>query len=261
MTTLSSTEINSTPVPGNQPGVWRRSACLAYGIIAYTVGVTGLGAIILAMAGVISLGSLVPFIKNPIIAVMFNIALTLSFGLQHSVMARSNFKQRFNKLFGAASERSTFVAASGIVSLWVVGLWQPVGGVIWQANTTLVSIFLWAGFAFGWGYLLAASFAINHWDLFGLRQTWLYATNQPYKAPEFKLNWMYRFSRHPIMLGALIGMWCLPAMTWTQMFFSLTFTMYIFIGVAFEEKDLIKNFGQRYIDYKKSVGMFFTFSK
>ena len=118
---------------------------------------------------------------------------------------------------------------------------------------------MWVGFAFGWSYLLAASFAINHFDLFGLRQVWLEAMNRPYEAPEFKQNWMYRFSRHPIMLGALIGMWCVPDMTASKFLLTLLMTIYVFIGVGFEERDLIRAWGNTYKDYKKRVGMFVTF--
>jgi protein-S-isoprenylcysteine O-methyltransferase Ste14 len=111
----------------------------------------------------------------------------------------------------------------------------------------------------GWGYLFAATFSINYWDLFGLRQIALELQDKPYTAPEFKEHWMYRYSRHPIMLGAMIGMWCVPEMTATKLILTVTLTFYIFIGVAFEERDLIHQFGDTYRDYKKRVGMFFTF--
>jgi protein-S-isoprenylcysteine O-methyltransferase Ste14 len=173
-------------------------------------------------------------------------------------MARPKFKAVFYNIFGKAGERSTFIWTSGLVSIILVLLWQPVEGVLWNAQSTTAQIILWCGFGFGWAYLLAATFAINHWDLFGLRQVWLAAKNIPYTAPSFKESWMSRYSRHPIMLGVLIGIWCVPTMYATQFVLTLLFTIYIFIGVWFEERDLIAHYGRRYLNYKKRVGMLIT---
>jgi uncharacterized membrane protein len=113
---------------------------------------------------------------------------------------------------------------------------------------------LWLGFGFGWAYLLAASFAINHWDLFGLRQVWLAAMGLEYTPVAFKEHWMYRYSRHPIMLGVLIGIWCLPTMSASMLMLSIGLTVYMVIGVYFEERDLVRQWGQSYVEYKKRVG-------
>lgn len=230
-----------------------------YGISSYCIGSMGLVAIILALAGVIPLGFFPPVSDNFVLAIAINVALTFVFGLQHSIMARPWFKHYFNRLFGEAAERSTFIWTSGVCAFVIVACWQPIDGTIWRTETIVVKSILWAGFLFGWTYLMAATFSINHWDLFGLRQIWFAINDMPYSPPVFKETWMYRLGRHPIMLGVLIGVWCLPSMSATQLVLSITFTAYIFIGVAFEERDLIKQFGQTYIDYKKRVGMFFTF--
>jgi protein-S-isoprenylcysteine O-methyltransferase Ste14 len=232
---------------------------LAYGLISYAIGCAGLAAIILAMAGLLPMGSIVPLVDNNFFAILINIACVSLFGLQHSIMARPGFKVVFHRWFGEAGERSTFIWSSGVVSIILVVLWQPVDGTLWSVQSPLVQTILWCGFAFGWTYLLAATFAINHWDLFGLRQVWLAARNIPYTSPEFKENWMYRYSRHPIMLGVLIGIWCVPTMPATQFVLTVLFTVYIFVGVWFEERDLIAQFGERYVAYKRRVGMLFTF--
>lgn len=236
----------------------KRGSILAYGIASYAIGFAGLVYVILACANIIPLGQLLPMELHPVFAIVINLALTCLFGLQHSIMARPAFKERFSHCFGAACERSTFIWSSGLVLFMVVSAWQPVGGTIWQAESFAAQAAIWSVFSFGWFYLFAATFAIDHFDLFGLRQVWAAARGKPYQEPVFKQSWMYKFSRHPIMLGALIGMWAVPTMTGSHLVFALTFTVYVIIGVGYEERDLIKNFGKTYLEYQKEVGMFFT---
>ncbi len=253
---MISTNIEVDSVIG-QPHIVKKVMMLSYGVLSYGIGVAGLGAIILLLAGMIPAG-LFQVTSNTIAAVVINIGLVCLFGLQHSIMARPSFKRFFARLFGEASERSTFVWSSGVVSLILVGGWQTVDGVIWSASSAFSQTVMWVGFGAGWTYLLAATFAINHWDLFGLRQVWLAVKGDAYSEPSFKENWMYRYSRHPIMVGALIGMWVIPEMTASKFVLSASFTLYIFVGLWFEERDLIRNLGQTYIDYKRRVGMFIT---
>lgn len=245
------------PQPTQQPTRISSIALLAYGAMSYLIGVTGLGALILGMAGLIPMGQIIPLTNNSLVAFLSNAVLTTLFGLQHSVMARPIFKSMMRRMMPEATERSTYVLASGLVTLLVVTLWQPLQGSLWQTNG-VTSIILWAGFIFGWAYLFAATFCINHWDLFGLRQVWFAAHARKYQAPAFVEHWMYRYSRHPIMLGALIGIWCLPQMSMTTFSMTLLLTFYTFIGIGFEERDLLKQLGQRYAEYRNRVGMFFT---
>lgn len=230
-----------------------RDLILAASVLSYAVGVAGLVALILAMAGLIPLGELVSLSSGPATACFVNLGLLLIFGVQHSVMARQSFKDWSAQWVHPALERSVFVAASGLVSLLIVGLWQPVMGAAWQAEG-FTAVALWMGFCFGWIFLLAATFAINHWDLFGLRQAWLHFKNKPYSRLPFVENWMYRVSRHPIVLGALIGFWSVPTMTNAQLYLAVGMTFYSLIGLYFEERDLIRDWGVRYMDYCRRVG-------
>lgn len=237
----------------------QKAALILYSTVSYLVGFSGLMAVILTMAGFVPMASWIVITHNPVIAVTINFLLIGLFGLQHSIMARPFFKRAFYAWFTPASERSTYVWSSGVTLIIILALWQPLDGTLWQAQSLATQVPLWTLFAAGWGYLFAATFAINHWDLFGLRQMWFAVNDREYVAPEFKENWMYRYSRHPIMLGALIGMWCVPEMTASKFVLTAFLTLYVFIGVSFEEKDLIREFGQRYLDYQKRVGMFFSF--
>jgi len=229
---------------------------IVYGLLAYNIGVAGLGLLILAMAGVLPLGQFLLPASSTLSAVSINLALLLLFGLQHSIMARPTFKKRFEKVLPQALERSTFVLASGLVLAITVLLWQPIEGWVWQTQG-LLNYCLWGAFVFAWGYLLLATFAINHWDLFGLRQVWIAARGNNYSALEFKERWMYRYSRHPIMLGALLGVWCVPAMTVSMLMLSVGLSVYIAVGLYFEERDLVSQWGQAYLDYKKRVNALF----
>ena len=144
-----------------QLGMVNKFLLAAYGLSAYAIGMLGVLAIAIAAGGLIPFGQLAPVTDNVIFAVVINIALTCLFGLQHSVMARKSFKRVFYTLFGEAGERSTFVWGSGVCALTMVYFWQPLNGTIWQAQSLVSQIILWAGFAFGWIYLVSATFAFG----------------------------------------------------------------------------------------------------
>jgi protein-S-isoprenylcysteine O-methyltransferase Ste14 len=113
----------------------------------------------------------------------------------------------------------------------------------------------------GIGYVLATSFVTNHFELFGLRQPWLYCTGRAYTPIQFKQAWMYRYSRHPMMLGLIVAFWATPEMSATRFVLAALLTIYIFVGIRFEERSLIKEFGDTYRNYQKTIGMFFTAPK
>jgi protein-S-isoprenylcysteine O-methyltransferase Ste14 len=248
----SSSAIDSSFARGGARGIACSVALIAYSLVSYLVGVAGLGLLILATAGLVPLGAF-RLANGPSMAAIINVGLLLLFGVQHSVMARASFKRRLHRMLPAALERSTYVWTSGVALGAAVLFWQRIDGVVWQTGGFSSWLLLGIG-AFGWVYLFAATFAINHWDLFGLRQSWLAARGEEYTNVSFEEKWMYRYSRHPIMLGALIGIWSIPTMTATQCFLSGGLTLYIVLGVYFEERDLIRQWGQSYLDYKRRVG-------
>ena len=229
-----------------------RVIVLVYGIISYFVGVAGLGCIIVAITKLIPFGFLsTGDTANPI---LWNFVLVLLWGLSHSGMARRGFKNWINKIIPDAAERSTYVLVAGVASFLLIGLWQRVPGVIWSVTNPIAVAVLWTLFGFGWVYLLASTFAINHFDLFGLRQVYTHFMNQPLAPLKFVKRAMYRFTRHPIQSGVLIGIWVTPEMTATQLILSIGFTAYIFIGLWFEEKDLVKEIGEPYEQYRRETG-------
>jgi protein-S-isoprenylcysteine O-methyltransferase Ste14 len=238
----------------SKTSVLSRVIVLAYGLISYLLGVAGLAALILMCAQLLPVGLLNGQVSE--YPMLWNFVLVAIWGTVHSVMARNSFKLVLTKLIPEPAERPTYVLIAGITSILLVGFWQPVEGIVWSVSQPMLVAFLWGLFAFGWVYLLGATFAINHFDLFGLRQVYFHFQNQSRPQLKFIKRAMYQFSRHPIQTGVLIGVWATPVMTMTQLGLSVGFTAYIFIGLWFEEKDLIADIGEPYEQYRRETGMF-----
>lgn len=238
----------------HSPSSASRLLVLLYGILSYFVGVAGLGCFIAGFGKLLPFGFLcVAGNSHPILT---NLALVAVWGFIHTAMARDGFKARLTRFIPKPAERATYVLVAGVTSILLFGLSPTVPGTVWSvSNPTAVAV-LWAIFAFGWTYLLAATFAINHFDLFGLRQVYLNFTNQPRPPLRFVKRAMYRFSRHPIQTGVLVGMWATPEMTATHFTLALGLTTYIFIGLWFEERDLVRDIGEPYLEYRREAGMF-----
>ena len=79
----------------------------------------------------------------------------------------------------------------------------------------------------------------------------------PAAPVQFVKRAMYQYVRHPIQIGVLIGVWATPLMTMTQLVLSVGFTIYIVVGLWFEERDLIAEHGDEYLKYRAQVGKLF----
>ncbi len=231
-----------------------RIAVFGYGVVAYAIGVAALLALILTMLGVF------PFAGVPLGASSFGAGLTLDalllvvFALQHSVMARPSFKARWTRLIPAAAERSTYVLATGLVLAPMLALWAPMPNVVWSIDAPILRWCVLGLAVAGWAYLFAASFAINHFELFGLQQVYQTLRGRPLTEAPFRERWMYRFDRHPIMTGVLIGVWVTPTMTLGHLLFAAGSTLYVWVGVFFEERSLLRQWGSEYEEYRERVG-------
>ncbi|MDZ7737308.1 MAG: NnrU family protein [Gammaproteobacteria bacterium] len=188
-------------------------------------------------------------------AVVVNLLLLGLFAVQHSVMARPAFKRWWTQYVPPAAERSTYVLLTSLILFLIYWLWQPLPGVIWSVENTIGVYILWGLFALGWLIVLLSTFLIDHFDLFGLRQVWLHLRGREYTPPEFCVHMLYRYVRHPIMLGFIIAFWATPHMSTGHLLFAVTTTAYILIGVALEERDLIRAHGANYLEYRKKVPM------
>jgi protein-S-isoprenylcysteine O-methyltransferase Ste14 len=192
-------------------------------------------------------------------AIATDVVLLSLFAIQHTVMARLAFKRWWTTIVPEPIERSVFVLLSSLLLLLMNWQWKPLPEMVWRVDNTLGRILLYAAAGTGWGLVLYATFLINHFDLFGLRQVWLCFNQREYTPVRFKETLLYRWLRHPLMLGFIIAFWATPVMTAGHLLFALVTTVYILVAIALEERDLIELFGDEYRRYRQRVAMIVPF--
>jgi protein-S-isoprenylcysteine O-methyltransferase Ste14 len=190
----------------------------------------------------------------PAIAVAINLALLALFGLQHSIMARESFKAAWTKIVPLSLERSVYCLATAIVLAAMFLWWHPIDGSVWTVESGAARSAIWAVFWFGWAFLFVATLLLNHFELFGLQQAWQHFQGKSIAPHTMKTPFLYKWVRHPIQTGVFIAIWATPDMTYSHLLFAIGYTIYIFIGLHYEEKDLIKEFGDDYVEYRRNVG-------
>lgn len=186
-------------------------------------------------------------------AFVINIILLSIFAIQHTIMARPAFKRWWTGFVPQPVERSTFVLFASLALALIFWQWRPISGIVWEVTNPTWAVVLQVVFFAGWAILLAATFMIDHFDLFGVRQVILHAQGKTYADTEFQTSGFYNYIRHPIMLGFIIAFWAAPVMTVGHLLFAAVTTVYIFIGVALEERDLSAHFGETYQTYRRAV--------
>lgn len=189
------------------------------------------------------------------LAVAVNLGLIALFGLQHSVMARIGFKDWLKQKLPAAAERSVYVLLASLVLMLLFWQWRPIPEVIWSAESGIGQAVGWAVFAAGFAMVLLATFLIDHFDLFGLKQVWNQFVGRRPEPPRFVTPLFYRLVRHPLYLGFILAFWGGPVMTVGGLLFAAAMTGYILIAIQLEERDLIKFLGPDYEDYRQRVPM------
>lgn len=194
-------------------------------------------------------------------ALIINVILLSIFAVQHSVMARPAFKTWWTKIIPEAAERSTYTLLSSLALVLLFYYWQPMGGIIWQVEGSIGQVILYSLFGFGWALVLLATFLINHFDLFGLRQVYLNFTGQEYTSLKFGTPGPYKLIRHPLYLGWLFAFWATPTMTVAHLAFAVITTVYILLAIRWEEHDLLTALGEDYANYRKTVPMVIPFTK
>lgn len=233
-----------------------RIAIFVYGVTAYTMF---LGVFLYAIGFVGNVGvpkSIDSEATGPFgLALAVNLGLLALFALQHSVMARPAFKRLWTRIVPKPAERSTYVLFTNLALILLFWQWRPMGGIVWDAQHPAIRSLLIGLCAFGWLLVLATTFLINHFDLFGLRQVYLNLRGIPYTPLRFKTPGPYRHVRHPLYVGWLFAFWATPTMTVAHLVFAVMTTVYILIAIRFEERDLEAMHGEVYAQYRKTVPM------
>jgi protein-S-isoprenylcysteine O-methyltransferase Ste14 len=233
----------------------KRIGVFAYGVVSYAV----FFATFLYAAGFVG-SFLVPksMDSSPVgpfgASLLIDLGLLGLFAIQHSVMARPAFKRAWTRVVPEVAERSTYVLASSLALILLFWQWRPLGGVVWDVQEPLGRALLYAGFAFGWLLVLVSTFLINHFDLFGLRQVWLYLLGRPYQSLKFATPGPYRLVRHPLYVGWFFAFWATPTMTMTHLLFAVMTTVYILVAIQLEERDLVASHPE-YDAYRRRVPM------
>jgi protein-S-isoprenylcysteine O-methyltransferase Ste14 len=239
----------------NQPSLLKRTAILLYGVVVYAIFFAAFCYTPAFVGNFIVPKSIDSVPTTPLGgALLINGGLLALFAVQHSVMARPFFKRWFTRVIPEAAERSTYTLASTVILIALFWFWQPLGGVVWQVDNPIGRTLLYGGLFTGFLLVVLASFLINHFDLFGLRQVWLYFRNKPYTALKFNTPALYKVVRHPLYVGWFLTFWCTPTMTVTHLFFAAVTSAYIFVGIFFEERDL-QDAHPEYADYKQNTPM------
>jgi methanethiol S-methyltransferase len=240
----------------------KKTLFLLYGIIAYVIF---FGTFCYAVGFVSSIGVPKHIDSEPQsslgMAILINAGLLSLFALQHSIMARPAFKRWWTQFIPESIERSTYVLLASLCLILLFLKWEPMGIIVWQVESEGIQFLLQFFCLMGFGIVLVSTFLINHFDLFGLRQVWLQFMDVKYQSLPFRTPFFYKYVRHPLYLGFMIAFWATPTMTAAHLIFAIMTTGYMLTAIQFEENDLIKHFGIRYRDYKRSAPMLIPFTK
>lgn len=236
--------------------MFKRISFFTYGLVSYTIF---LGTFLYACGWVggfltpttLDGPSTEPFGRS----LAIDLGLLTLFALQHSVMARPAFKAWWTRLVPQPIERATYTLFSSLALILMFWMWRPLGVEIWSVQSSVGQVVLYGLFAFGWGLVLLSTFLIHHFDLFGLRQVWLYLLGRPYEPLRFATPGPYRMVRHPLYLGWFFSFWMTPTMTLAHLVFAVMTTAYILVAIQLEERDLVREHGPLYEDYRRRVPM------
>jgi len=240
---------------------------LLYGIIAYFVFFASFLYLVVFVGG-----DMIPYIDVPKTIdvgpsplagwppALVNVGLLLAFGIQHTVMARQGFKKVWTRIVPRTIERSTYVIVTSLLLFLIYHLWIPMEGTVWAATgiwATVMTVLFYLGFAI----VFVSTFLINHFDLFGLHQVWSRYRRTEMPSVKFVTPLFYKWVRHPLYLGFMIAFWAVPVMSVGHLFFAAIMTIYMFIAMGYEERDLTEFHGEEYRVYVTRVPMIFPFGK
>jgi protein-S-isoprenylcysteine O-methyltransferase Ste14 len=220
--------------------MFKRISVFVYGVVSYAIFFASFLYAIGFVGDLWVPKSIDSIPQSPLwVALAINSLLLGAFAVQHSVMARPGFKRWITRFIPKPAERSTYTLAASLLLIALFAYWEPIGGVVWRVEDPVAKAVLYSLFGFGWGLVLVSTFLINHFDLFGLRQVWLYLIGREYTHLKFATPGPYQWMRHPLYVGWFFAFWATPTMTIAHLVFALLATGYILIAIQLEERDLI----------------------
>ena len=200
--------------------------------------------------------------NRPLSSALVIDAILLSlFAVQHSVMARQWFKRAWTKVVPPPIERSTYVLLASLILLLLFWQWRPMAPIIWDVRNPTARLFLQALFWIGWGGVLVSTYLVDHFSLFGLKQVYSHLKERTEEGIPFRSPALYKVVRHPLYLGFIIAFWSTPRMTFGHLFFAVMTTAYIVVAIQFEERDLMRSYGETYREYRQRVSMLIPFPR
>ncbi|MBZ0232376.1 MAG: isoprenylcysteine carboxylmethyltransferase family protein [Deltaproteobacteria bacterium] len=228
-----------------------------YALAAYVIGMGSLVYLVGFLAGAplpktVDAG-LAPSLPS---ALAGNLVMLVAFLVPHSIMARPRFKAAWTRIVPAALERATYILVAGVSLLLLMWAWQPMPSVIWQLDSAPARALAYLGYGLGWVTIVLATFNIDHFQFFGLRQVWDALRRRPRRTASFTAAWLYGLVRHPISLGWLFVFWSTPRMTVGHLVLAAGMSIYIAIVTPIEEADLIAELGDDYVGYRARVRAF-----
>jgi protein-S-isoprenylcysteine O-methyltransferase Ste14 len=189
-------------------------------------------------------------------AVAIDLLLLGLFAAQHSIMARPAFKRVWTRIVPQPIERSTYVLVSCIVTVLLMWQWRGIDAIVWDVERPALRAMMWGLFAGGWLLVPLVSLMIDHFDLFGTRQVWLYLRGRAHDSLPFRVPMLYKLVRHPLYIGWMIAFWATPTMTAGHLLFAGVLSLYMVLAAIVEERDLVAHFGHLYERYRRQVPMF-----
>ncbi len=242
--------------PPPDDGVMNRFLAISYGAFSYVLFLVVFVYAILFVGGIAVPRSVDDAVSaSPLAAVAIDLVLLTLFAVQHSVMARPAFKRWWTRYVPTAIERSTYVLLASLVLALLLWQWRSIPAVVWEVSSTPARLVVWALFWLGWGIVLASTFMISHFELFGLRQVFAVWRGQPQPETGFRTTLFYRVVRHPLNLGFIVAFWAAPTMTAGHLLFAAVTTGWILLAMQLEERDLVAALGTRYVEYRRRVPM------
>jgi protein-S-isoprenylcysteine O-methyltransferase Ste14 len=227
-----------------------------YGVVAYGFTLVALLYLIGFVGNLIVPKSIDSGTAGPVLqSVIVDTLLIGLFAVQHSVMARQGFKRWWTRIVPSSVERSTYVLAASFALLILYWQWRPIPALVWSVNSPAGAALLEGIFWLGWVVLVASTFLLSHFELFGLSQVFARLLGKQPSEARFRTPLLYRRVRHPIYLGVLLAVWATPAMTAGHLLFAVVITGYILVGIQLEEHDLTQQFGDQYRHYRQHAAM------